>query len=259
MNRFFKIGTQQQRHIANYRGAGDNYDEYLNYSVFPSTSYYVEEKMVKPDTQQAQGDLSTLPDTVRIQTCLNFDFREELSDLVDIMNDPGMYHGKIKVTAVSNDEIGRATTTRSWSRLRATGTTSCSICTTSSFVRPTSARTASTSRPRSTPKGKQVIDDLSFAADKNFFRIDLAKDSPENADVNSCSTISTCSCRPMRSATSSRARSSSTGSNRSSRSVHGSSRCPRSRISAPSSTRHPSTCTARVAVVHGGEVAGRKK
>jgi hypothetical protein len=105
MDRFFKTHTQQQRHIANYAGPGDNYDEYLNYSVFPTTSYYVSEKIVTPPKEQIEGDLAVLPDTVRIQTCLNYDFREELSDLMAIMNDPVMFHGKIKVTAVSNDDI----------------------------------------------------------------------------------------------------------------------------------------------------------
>jgi hypothetical protein len=106
LDRFFKVNTQQQRHIANYEGAGDNYDTYLNYSVFPTTSYYVEEKIVTPVKEQIEGDIAALPDTVRIQTCLNFDFREELSDLMAIMNDPAIFHGKVKVTAVSNDEIG---------------------------------------------------------------------------------------------------------------------------------------------------------
>jgi hypothetical protein len=182
MNRFFKIGTQQQRHIANYRGAGDNYDECLNYSVFPSTSYYVEEKIIKPDTEQAQGDLSTLPDTVRIQTCLNVDFREELSDLVDIINDPSMFHGKIKVTAVSNEEIGK-------------GNYDAVLVPVSGyrnnflfdlyniFLRaPDFSAHRINLQTSVDATGKQVIDDQSFAADKNFFRIDLSKDSPERAD-----------------------------------------------------------------------------
>jgi hypothetical protein len=183
MNRFFKIGTPQQRHIANYRGAGDNYDENLNYSVFPSTSYYVEEKVVKPDTLQAEGDLSTLPDTVRIQTCLNFDFREELSDLVDIMNDPGMYHGKIKVTAVSNDEIGRGNYDAVL--VPVTGYRNNFLFDLYNiFLRAPDFGTHRINLQTAVdPKGVQVIDPSSFAADKNFFRLDLSKDSPENADV----------------------------------------------------------------------------
>ena len=75
--------------------------------MFPTTSYYVEEKVVAPLVNKEGPDLSVLPDTVRIQTCLNYDFREELSDLVEILNDPGMFHGKMKVSAVGNDEIRR--------------------------------------------------------------------------------------------------------------------------------------------------------
>ena len=107
MDRFFKTGHQQQRHIANYKGEGDNYEEYLNYSVFPSTSCYIDGGYVTPVKEQTEGDIAALPDTVRIQTCLNYDFREELSQLVEILNDPSMFHGKIRATAVSNDEIAK--------------------------------------------------------------------------------------------------------------------------------------------------------
>ncbi len=48
-----------------------------------------------------------LPDTVRVQACLNFGFREEYSELIDILNDPAVTKGKMKVTAVGNDEIKR--------------------------------------------------------------------------------------------------------------------------------------------------------
>jgi hypothetical protein len=107
MDRFFRIGTQQQRHIANYKGDNDNYDEYLNNSVIPSTSYYLESQVVTPLADKGTVDFSVLPDTVRIKTCLNFDFREELSDLAEIINDPSMFKGKVKVLAVQNDEIKR--------------------------------------------------------------------------------------------------------------------------------------------------------
>ena len=183
MDRFFKIGTPQQRHIANYRGAGDHYEECLNYSVFPTTSYYVEDTVVRPQKEQAEGDLSTLPDTVRIQTCLNFDYREELSELVEILNDPAMFHGKLKVTAVSNDEIGK-------------GNYDAVLVVVSGyrnnflydlyniFLRAPDFGSSRINLQTGLDKdGRQTIDDRSFTAEKNFFRLDLGTDSPDRVDA----------------------------------------------------------------------------
>jgi len=105
LQRFFKTGTPQQRHISDYKGNKDNYEDYLNYSIFPSSSYYVDEKVVLPLRKQPAADLSLLPDTVRVQTCLNYGFREELSELAEIINDPALFGGRIKVNAVKNSEI----------------------------------------------------------------------------------------------------------------------------------------------------------
>jgi len=60
LNRFYKTGTQQQRHISDYKGNSDNYADYLNYSIFPSSSYYVEEKVVLPLKDYGQSALSIL-------------------------------------------------------------------------------------------------------------------------------------------------------------------------------------------------------
>ncbi len=105
VKRFFKIGTMQQRHIANYKGEGNNYKDYLNYSMFPTTTYYVQEQVVTPLKRHGKPDLSILPDTVRVQTCLNYGYREELASLVEIINDPGVFGGKVKAAAVSNTQI----------------------------------------------------------------------------------------------------------------------------------------------------------
>lgn len=103
--RFFKVGTEQQRHIYDYKGNKDNYDDYLNFSVFPSSSYYVEEQVVVPAEDDLNSDLSMLPDTIRIKACLNFGFREEFRELLEILNDPVLFKGKIRATAVQNEEI----------------------------------------------------------------------------------------------------------------------------------------------------------
>jgi hypothetical protein len=183
MDRFFKIGTPQQRHIANYRGEGDNYNEYLNFSVFPTTSYYVEDSVILPTMEHTDGDIAALPDTVRIQTCLNFDFREELSELVEILNDPAMFHGKIKAVAVSNDQIGQGNYDAVL--VPVSGYRSNFLFDLYNvFLREPDFSANRINLVTSVdPQGKQVISDKSFTADKNFFRLDLAKDAPENGDI----------------------------------------------------------------------------
>ena len=183
LDRFFKVGTQQQRHIANYRGAGDNYDEYLNSSIFPATSYYVEEEIVMPLADRGTADVSTLPDTVRIQTCLNYDYRVELGELVDIFNDPSLFGGKVKASAVSNDEI------------RAGGYDAVLIPITgyrSNFLfdlyniflrEPDFGSYRISLQTAVDKKGKEVIEPRSLTAAKNFFRLDAERADPEQADV----------------------------------------------------------------------------
>jgi hypothetical protein len=105
--RFFKVGTPQQRHIKDYKGNVDNYADYLNHSVFPNSSYYIEEKVVEPVSDATPANLALLPDTVRIKACTNFGFREEYADLIDILNDPSVTRGRVKVTAVGNEDIQR--------------------------------------------------------------------------------------------------------------------------------------------------------
>lgn len=105
LQRFFKINTQQQRQIVDYKGNKNNYTDYLNYSVFPSSSYYVEEKIVVPEKDDTAANLATLPDVINVKMCVNYGFREEYTELADILNDPQLTKQKIKVTAATNDEI----------------------------------------------------------------------------------------------------------------------------------------------------------
>ena len=107
VNRFFKVGTPQVRHISDYKGNRDNFDDYVNRSVFPSSSYYVEEKVVEPLRDATQPNLSILPDTVRVRACMNYGFREEYAEMIDILNDPSVTRGRMKVLAVTNDDIKR--------------------------------------------------------------------------------------------------------------------------------------------------------
>jgi hypothetical protein len=183
LDRFFKIGTPQQRHIADYRGPGDNYQEYLNYSVFPTTTCYIEDSVVIPAKDQGGADMSVLADTVRIQTCLNFDFREELAALIEILNDPVISQGKVKATAVSPAEIAQGNYDAVL--VVSTGYRSNYLFDLYNvFLRePDFGAYRVNLQTVIDGKGKEAVSEQSFSADKNFFRLDLARECPERADV----------------------------------------------------------------------------
>jgi len=105
MDRFYKVGSEQQRHIADYKGNKDNYDDYLNYSIFPSSSYYIEEDIITPLKDNSRADLSVLPDSIVIQACINYGSREEYSELLEILNDRNLHNGKLRAKAVQNEDI----------------------------------------------------------------------------------------------------------------------------------------------------------
>ncbi len=107
VDRFFKVGTPQQRHLIDYRNIRDNYAEHANASVFPSTSYYVEEEIVMPARDETPPNLAVLPDTIRLRASTNFGFREEYADLLGILNDPAVTRGRIRALAVQNEDIVR--------------------------------------------------------------------------------------------------------------------------------------------------------
>ena len=181
LQRFYKIGTAQQRHIADYKGNTDNYTDYLNYSIFPSSSYYVDEKVVLPLKEYGQPELTLLPDTVRIQTCLNYGFREELSELADILNDPALFHGKLKVKAVQNDEIKQGNYDAVL--VPVTGYRSNFLFDLYDiFLRePDFATHKINLITDSDGRGNRMINFRSLQGDKNFFRIDLGKASEERS------------------------------------------------------------------------------
>jgi hypothetical protein len=105
VDRFFKVGTEQQRHTVDFKGNHDDYTDLLNDIVFPTSSYYVQDTIVGRIHDSNLPNPSVLPDTVRIKACLNYGYREEYSDLIDILNDPTVTLGRVKATAVQNDDI----------------------------------------------------------------------------------------------------------------------------------------------------------
>jgi len=182
LQRFFKIGTPQQRHIADYKGNKDNYSDYLNYSIFPSSTYYVDEKIVMPLKTQPQPDLSVLPDTVHIKTCLNYGFREELKELAEIMNDPKLFGGRIKVTAVQNEEIRKGRYDAVLVPVSGYRSNFMFDLYDIFLRQPDFALQKINLITDSDGHGQRMINYNSFQADKNFFRIDLTKPSEGQTD-----------------------------------------------------------------------------
>ena len=179
LSRFFKVNTEQQRHIADYKGNRDNYGDYLNYSIFPTSSYYVDNKVVIPGRERPIPDLSVLPDTVRIQTCLNYGFREELSELVEIMNDPALFNSRIKVSAVQNNVIKRGNYDAIL--IPISGYRSNFLYDLYEiFLREPDFSVHNINLiTDSDGRGMRMVNERSFEGSKNFFHIDLASDHPE--------------------------------------------------------------------------------
>jgi hypothetical protein len=105
VDRFYKVGSPQQRHIVDFKGNRDNYYDYINRSVFPTSSYYIEEKIITPSRDTLPLNAGVLPDTLRVYACVNYGFREEYNELIEILSDPNVTRGNVRVTAVKNDDI----------------------------------------------------------------------------------------------------------------------------------------------------------
>jgi hypothetical protein len=179
IKRFYKTGSEQQRHISDYKGNNDNYEDYLNFSVFPSSSYYVDEQIVYPSQDKASIDFSVLPDSIRVRACLNYGFREEYRDLVEILNDPSISRGKLRVSAVQNDDIKRGDYDALL--IAVTGYSSKFLFDLYDiFLRdPDLARYKINLQVGS--DGKALPS--SFTANKNFFRLDPDKNPEEQEDI----------------------------------------------------------------------------
>ncbi len=105
MNRFYKTGSKQQRDIVDYKGNKNQFTDLLNYSVMPSSTYYVDEKIVTVDKTETAVNWSQIPDTVRVRVCVDFGFREELLELAEILKDETLFKKRLQVLAVGNDDI----------------------------------------------------------------------------------------------------------------------------------------------------------
>jgi len=183
VDRFFKVGSEQIRHIADYKGNRDNFRDYVNRSIFPSSSYYVEEEVVVPAVDDAPPNLSILPDTLRVQACMNYGFREEYAELIEILNDPTVTRGKLKVRAVTNDEIGRGNYDALL--IAVSGYRSNFLFDLYNvFLRDPNLETYKINLVTETDaQGNPAVMNQSFQSDKNFFRLDQ-RNTLERADIN---------------------------------------------------------------------------
>ena len=183
MDRFFKVGSEQQRHTVDFKGRPDVYDGFLNDVVFPSSSYYVADSVVDRMHDPASPDLSLLPDTVRIKACLNYGYREEYSDLIDILNDPAITKGRVKATAVQNDDIKRGDYDALL--IAVSGYRSNFLFDLYSlFLREPDFETYKIDLSTSTDaKGRVTVNPGSLQADHNLFRLDATANGAESNDT----------------------------------------------------------------------------
>lgn len=183
LDRFFKVGTEQQRHIADYKGNKDNYDDYLNYSIFPASSYYVEEDIITPLRERSEPDLSVLPDSVVIKACLNYGFREEYAELIDILNDRSLFRGKIRAQAVQNEEIVKGNYDALLIAINGYSSNFFFDLYNLFLRQPDLSIHKINLKTDSDGKGDRTFNPSSFEASKNFFRLDLSRSGPDYQDV----------------------------------------------------------------------------
>ncbi len=183
MDRVYKVGTPQQRHIVDYKGNRDNYDDYLNYSLFPSTSYYVEENIVEPLREKGAPDLSLLPDSIVIQATLNYGYREEYSDLIEIFNDPALFKGRLRARAVGNEELKKGNYDALLIAISGYRNNFFFNLYNIFLREPDLSLHKINLVTDSDGRGNRSFNTASFAGDNNFFRLDLSSRNGEYDDV----------------------------------------------------------------------------
>ena len=184
VDRFFKVGTEQQRHTINFKGNHDNYTDLLNDIVFPTSSYYVQDTIVDRIHDNNPPNLSVLPDTIRIKACLNYGYREEYSDLIDILNDRTITQGRVKATAVQNDDIKRCDYDALL--IAVSGYRSNFLFDLYSiFLREPDLETYKVNlQTVPNDKGELTVNPNSFRANHNFLNLDASVNVAEKQDIN---------------------------------------------------------------------------
>jgi hypothetical protein len=177
LDRLYKVGSPQQRHIADYKGNKDNYNDYLNYSVFPSSSYYVDgdDPIITPLKDKGNPDLSILPDSIIIQANLNYGFREEYSELLEIFNDRSLFGGKLRANSVKNEDIKKGNYDALLIAINGYSSNFFYDLYSVFLREPNLAIHQINLVTDSDGRGNRVYNNESFQADNNFFRLDLGR------------------------------------------------------------------------------------
>jgi hypothetical protein len=184
VDRFFKVGTEQQRHTVDFKGNHDDYTDLLNDVVFPTSSYYVQDTIVNRIHDSNLPNPSVLPDTVRIKACLNYGYREEYSDLIDILNDPTVTLGRVKATAVQNDDIKKGDYDAIL--IAISGYRSNFLFDLYSiFLREPDLETYKVNlQTIMNEKGELLVNPSSFRTNRNFLNLDASVNATEREDIN---------------------------------------------------------------------------
>jgi hypothetical protein len=184
VDRFFKVGTEQQRHTVDFKGNHDDYTDLLNDIVFPTSSYYVQDTIVDCIHDNNPPNLSVLPDTVRIKACLNYGYREEYSDLIDILNDQTITLRRVKATAVQNNDIKKGDYDALL--IAVSGYRSNFLFDLYSiFLREPDLETYKVNlQTVMNDKGELIVNPSSFRANHNFLNLDASVNVAEKEDIN---------------------------------------------------------------------------
>lgn len=184
IDRFYKVGTEQQRNIADYKGNRNNYTDYLNNSIFPSSSYYIEEDIIIPLKETEKANQAVLPDSLVIVANLNYGNREEYSELIEILNDKSLFSGKIRAKAIQNDEIKKGNYDAVLVAINGYSS-NFFFDLYNVFLREPDFSTYNINlQTDSDGKGNRTFNSNSFEASRNFFRLDLSdENNPEYQDV----------------------------------------------------------------------------
>ncbi len=183
INRFFKVNTEQQRHITDYKGNQDNYSDYLNYSVFPSSSYYVDEEIVIPVRDDSPPDLSVLPDSIKLVASLNYGHREEYSELIEILNDADLFQNRIRALAVQNETIKQGNYDALLIAIEGYRSTFLFDLYNIFLREPDLATYKINLQTETNEEGETVASPASLQANNNFCRLDATQQGPKQEDV----------------------------------------------------------------------------
>jgi hypothetical protein len=171
-NRMYKVGSEQQRHIVDFLGKKDQYSEYENFSVFPSTSIYVKDQIIRRDRKDQ--DKQAVQDSLRIVVNLNVGFREELTEIANAIN--ALKIKGVSVVAVDNQTIIDGNYDAILMPISGYRSNYLFDLYTVFLRQPDAEKYQINLRTQTNSAGEKVLDPSVVVSDKNFFRASAAED-----------------------------------------------------------------------------------